>query len=95
MTELAHVRDFLMRVAFYQSTEFTRDDLRKEARLLVQKLDAALKAPALEKNGNLAGNGHVPQGERPVAELRQPNFPAYFPSASPKRGPGRPRKTPA
>ena len=90
MIELVHVRDFLMRVAFYQSTEFTRDDLRKEARLLVQKLDAALKAPpALEKNGNIAGNGHVAQGERSV------NFPAYFPGNPPKRGPGRPRKTPA
>jgi hypothetical protein len=90
---LLDVRDFLMRAAIYQSTEFSRDDVRKEARKLLHTLDGWFKTHAALVD--------PPQGERPVNQAEQavngtfrPNFGQYFPplNGHTPRKRGRPKK---
>lgn len=98
------IRDFLMRTALFQSNEFARDDLRREARRLLKTLDqylmeeqAELGAIAAEKVPDTPDVRQAApdarNGERRVNQHEQrPNFNAYFPSNEVRRGPGRPRK---
>jgi hypothetical protein len=87
------VRDFLMRAAIYQSTEFSRDEVRKEARKLLHTLDGWLKThQALVDPPQ--GERLVNQGEKAVNQTFRPNFDHYFPplNGNTPRKRGRPKK---
>lgn len=90
------VRDFLMRVALYQATEFGRDDIRREARFLLRQIDTdsgdLLPAPVPAEK--VPDTPDIRQGEREVnpgfrqpGGPRQPDFPAYFPRRQKRRKP--------
>ena len=100
---LLGVRDFLMRAALFQANEFSRDDVRAEARVMLKALDRYIsdqEREAIKTNG--ASSGHkipdIQQGERAVNQgpdvTRAPNFNQYFPEVGQRRGPGRPKKEP-
>lgn len=86
---LLDVRDFLMRAALYQATEFGRVEVRKEARQLLKALDSYLHEDLDEQDEPIAPEKvpdtpdviqHIPQGERPVNQGEiKPNFARYFP----------------
>ena len=99
---LLGVRDFLMRAALYQANEFSRDDVRAEARVMLKELDRYISDQvrgdtAVATNGASAGHKEPDpsQGEREVNQgviMRAPNMNRYFPQIGQKRGPGRPKK---
>jgi hypothetical protein len=87
------VRDFLMRAAIYQSTEFSRDEVRREARKLLHTLDGWLRGHAALVDPP-QGEQPVNQGEKAVNQTFRPNYTQYFPQLNghTPRKRGRPKK---